>query len=106
MRGRLHRDVESPGAGDVCGGCDRRRAGFGRRFGGGAGRPFWQGLLMRFGARPLKLLISQRFGGHPEFLWITLLTRRLDSRRSLDFQGFRWNACKKSKNQNLYKSTT
>jgi hypothetical protein len=70
------------------------------------GGPSWRGLLMRLGARALKSLIFQRFGGHPEFLWITLLTSMLDSLPSLENQGSGWIARKKSKVQILYKSTT
>jgi hypothetical protein len=51
-------------------------------------------------------LIFQRFGSHPEFLWITLLTTGLDTLASLENQGSRWIARKKSKIQILYKSTT
>jgi hypothetical protein len=61
---------------------------------------------MRLGAHWLKSLIFQRFGSHPEFLWITLLTSRRDTLASLENQGSGWNARKKSKTQILYKSTT
>jgi hypothetical protein len=49
----------------------------------------------------LKLLIFQRFGSHPEFLWITLLTTGLNTSPSLADQGSGWNARKKSKTRNL-----
>jgi hypothetical protein len=47
-----------------------------------------------------------RFGSHPEFVWITLLISRPDSPPALENQGFGWNARKKSKVQNPYKSMT
>ena len=70
------------------------------------GSPSWGGLLKSLRARALKSLIFQRFGPHPEFLWITLLTSGLDSLPSLENQGSGWIARKKSKVQTLYKSTT
>jgi hypothetical protein len=70
------------------------------------GVPSCGGLLMKLGAKALKSLIFQRFGSHPEFLWITLLTSGLDSSPSLENQGSGWIARKKSKVQILYKSTT
>jgi hypothetical protein len=45
-------------------------------------------------------LIWQRFDGHPELLWITLLISGRDALPALENQGSRWNARKKSKVQN------
>jgi hypothetical protein len=43
---------------------------------------------------------------NPRILWITLLISGFRVRQSLENQGFGWNARKKSKLQNPYKSTT
>jgi hypothetical protein len=47
-----------------------------------------------------------RFAARPDFLWITLLISGLDTLAALEDQGSGWNARKKSKVQNPYKSTT
>jgi hypothetical protein len=47
-----------------------------------------------------------RFESHPEFVWITLLISGPDSPPALENQGSGWNARKKSKVQNPYKSMT
>jgi hypothetical protein len=53
-------------------------------------------LLSLNGEIGLKCLISKCFGGHPDFLWITLLKTGRYARRGLANQGFRWIARKKS----------
>ena len=55
---------------------------------------------------PAKYLISKYFTERSLFLWITLLIYRCGGRQSLENQGFGRNAQKKSKFQNLYKSST
>jgi hypothetical protein len=57
-------------------------------------------------AKRLKSLICMRFESHPEFVWITLLISGPDSPPALENQGSGWNARKKSKVQNPYKSMT
>jgi hypothetical protein len=46
------------------------------------------------------------FARSPRFLWITLFISSPETRQTLDLQGFGWNARKKSKVLNPYKSTT
>jgi hypothetical protein len=64
------------------------------------------GFLKRLGATGLKSLIFLAIAGCPTNVWITLLISRPRGVRGHVNQGFRWNARKKSKTQNLYKSTT
>jgi hypothetical protein len=51
-------------------------------------------------------MISKGFKLRPRFLWITLLICCPEACQSLENQGFGWNAQKKSKVQNPYKSIT
>jgi hypothetical protein len=69
-------------------------------------KPCYGRWLKQVGAKRLKSLIYLRFGSHPEFVWITLLISRPDSPPALENQGSDWNARKKSKVQNPYKSMT
>src|SRR3990167_5218201 len=55
---------------------------------------------------PFKSLIHKGFRGSSAILWITLLIACHGRRQGLANQGLDWNAHKKSKLQNTYKSTT